>query len=155
MLIPIEEIEQFCNQLRNEGKSIVFTNGCFDILHVGHTTYLQKAKDLGDVLILGLNSDASVRRLKGESRPINNENDRAAVLLALRSIDHVVIFGEDTPFNLISLIQPDILAKGGDYSRDTIVGADIVEARGGKVVVIPLVDGKSTTATINKMQTNC
>jgi D-beta-D-heptose 7-phosphate kinase/D-beta-D-heptose 1-phosphate adenosyltransferase len=155
MLIPIEEIEQFCNQLRNEGKSIVFTNGCFDILHVGHTTYLQKAKDLGDVLILGLNSDASVRRLKGESRPINNENDRATVLLALRSIDHVVIFPEDTPFNLISLIQPDILAKGGDYSRDTIVGADIVEARGGKVVVIPLVDGKSTTATINKMQTNC
>lgn len=155
MLIPIEEIEQFCNQLRNEDKSIVFTNGCFDILHVGHTTYLQKAKDLGDVLILGLNSDASVRRLKGESRPINNENDRAAVLLALRSIDHVVIFPEDTPFNLISLIQPDILAKGGDYSRDTIVGADIVEARGGKVVVIPLVDGKSTTATINKMQSNC
>jgi rfaE bifunctional protein nucleotidyltransferase chain/domain len=155
MLIPIEEIEQFCNQLRNEGKSIVFTNGCFDILHVGHTTYLQKAKDLGDVLILGLNSDASVRRLKGESRPINNENDRAVVLLALRSIDHVVIFPEDTPFYLISLIQPDILAKGGDYSRDTIVGADIVEARGGKVVVIPLVDGKSTTATINKMQSNC
>lgn len=155
MLIPIEEIEPYCNQLRNEGKSIVFTNGCFDILHVGHTTYLQKAKDLGNVLILGLNSDTSVRRLKGESRPINNENDRATVLLALRSIDHVVIFPEDTPFNLISLIQPDILAKGGDYSRDTIVGADIVEARGGKVVVIPLVDGKSTTATIEKMQTNC
>ena len=132
------------------GKSVVFTNGCFDILHVGHVTYLQKAKDLGDILVVGLNSDDSVRRLKGESRPINNESDRREVLLALRSVDFVAVFEEDTPLDLIKAIKPDILVKGGDYTVDTIVGADFVIENGGKVEVIPLVEGKSTTSIIER-----
>lgn len=132
------------------GKSIAFTNGCFDILHVGHVTYLQKAKALGDILVVGLNSDDSVRRLKGENRPINNENDRREVLLALRSVDFVVIFEEDTPIELIKEIEPDILVKGGDYSIETIVGADFVLENGGKVEIIPLVEGKSTSGIIER-----
>jgi len=152
MLVDFSNIESFAEGLRNSGKKIVFTNGCFDIIHPGHTRYLEQAKALGDVLILGLNSDDSVRRLKGAERPLNNEEDRAEVLLALKSVDHVVVFTEDTPYNLISLIKPDVLAKGGDYNKEDIVGAELVEGIGGEVVVIPFVAGKSTTSLIDKIR---
>lgn len=136
----------------NKNKKIIFTNGCFDIIHSGHVTYLQKAKSLGDILVLGLNSSASVRRLKGKSRPINSEEDRAIVLNELKSIDYVVVFDQDTPYELIKTIKPFIIAKGGDYIADDVVGKDIVEAYGGRVEIIPFVDGKSTTNIIEKMR---
>jgi len=137
---------------RNKNKKIVFTNGCFDILHIGHVRYLQEAAKLGDILVLGLNSDASVKRLKGPERPVNSEADRAELLCALGFIDYVVIFDEDTPYELIKKVQPDVLVKGGDYSPDEVVGKDIVESRGGKLVLIPFVEGKSTTNIINKIK---
>lgn len=131
---------------------IVFTNGCFDILHVGHVTYLAAAKAKGKYLIIGVNDDASVRRLKGETRPINTVEDRMQVLAALESVDYVIPFSEDTPKNLIEQILPSILVKGGDYTVDTIVGAGIVIDNGGSVEVIPFVEGKSTTRMIERMQ---
>ena len=137
---------------RREGKKVVFTNGCFDILHVGHVTYLAKAKSLGDILVVGLNSDASVRRLKGKARPVNRERDRAIVLGALESVDYVTIFKEDTPYRLISAVKPDILVKGGDWKIDSIVGSDIVKALGGKVMSIKFVKGYSTTRTISQLR---
>lgn len=137
---------------RNPDKKIVFTNGCFDILHIGHIRYLQEAAKLGDILVLGLNSDASVSRLKGPERPINSEQDRAELLCALEFIDYVVVFEEDTPYELIKKIQPDVLVKGGDYAPEQVVGKDIVESRGGKLVLIPFVEGKSTTNIINKIR---
>lgn len=152
MLVNLQELLDIIKGIRHEGKKIVFTNGCFDILHAGHVTYLEKAKSFGDILILGLNSDDSVRRLKGSERPINNEQDRATVLSALRSIDYVVFFNEDTPIELISAILPDVLVKGGDYTNDTIVGADIVIDNSGKVEIVPLLEGRSTTSIINKMK---
>lgn len=127
------------------GKRIVFTNGCFDILHIGHKRYLEQAAGLGDLLIVGLNSDGSVRRLKGPGRPVNTETERAEMLCAFDFVDYVVIFDEDTPYGLIERVQPDILVKGGDYSPENVVGRDIVEARGGSVVILPFVPGKSTT----------
>jgi rfaE bifunctional protein nucleotidyltransferase chain/domain len=144
-----------CQEARLSGKKIVFTNGCFDILHSGHVTYLEAAKKLGDVLIIGLNTDSSVRRLKGESRPVNTESDRAIVVGALKSVDYVVLFDEETPLELIRLLTPDVLVKGGDYTPETIVGAEVVQENGGSVVVIPLVAGKSTTAIIQKAQADC
>ncbi|MBS1537536.1 MAG: D-glycero-beta-D-manno-heptose 1-phosphate adenylyltransferase [Bacteroidetes bacterium] len=155
MLISRSILAQVCQELRLAGKKIVFTNGCFDILHAGHVTYLDTAKRLGDVLIIGLNTDDSVRRLKGEHRPVNSENDRAVVISALKSVDYVVLFDEDTPLELITLLKPNVIAKGGDYTPETIVGADVVRQQGGEVVVIPLVAGKSTTAIIQKAQSNC
>ncbi len=143
-----EELESFL--LKNKNKKIVFTNGCFDIIHRGHVAYLNEAKSLGDVLILGLNSDASVRRLKGDSRPINNEQDRKFVLENLRSIDFVHIFDEDTPYELIKFISPSILVKGGDWEISEIVGSDLVLASGGEVKSLSFIDGYSTTAVINK-----
>ena len=134
----------------NKNKKIVFTNGCFDILHRGHVSYLNQAKAEGDLLILGLNSDASVKRLKGESRPINSEQDRKFVMENLTSIDFVEIFTEDTPFNLIKEIMPDKLVKGGDWRPDQIVGSDIVLANGGEVKSLLFIDGFSTTKTIEK-----
>lgn len=134
------------------GKKIVFTNGCFDILHVGHIRYLREAAKLGDILIVGLNSDASVKRLKGSDRPVNREQDRAEILCALEFVDYVAVFEEDTPYRLIEAIQPDILTKGGDYEADEVVGKDIVERRGGKLVLIPFVDGKSTSGMIRKIR---
>ena len=131
---------------------MVFTNGCFDILHAGHVRYLAAARALGDVLILGLNSDASVRRLKGETRPVNSEADRAEVVGALKSVDYVVIFGEDTAEELIAKVQPAVYAKGGDYTLETLPEARIVERYGGEVAFIPLVEGKSTTGMIAKME---
>ena len=148
MLIPNERIEEFAATLRAAGQRIVFTNGCFDILHAGHVRYLAAARALGDVLILGLNSDASVRRLKGETRPVNREADRAEVVGALASVDYVVIFGEDTAEELIAKVQPAVYAKGGDYTLETLPEARIVESYGGEVAFIPLVEGKSTTNII-------
>lgn len=136
----------------NADKKIVFTNGCFDILHIGHLRYMEEAARLGDILVIGLNSDASVRRLKGEERPINSQEDRAELLSALEFVNYVVIFDEDTPYELIKRIQPDVLVKGGDYKPDEVVGKDIVEARGGELKLLKFVEGKSTTNIINKIK---
>jgi D-beta-D-heptose 7-phosphate kinase/D-beta-D-heptose 1-phosphate adenosyltransferase len=130
---------------------VVFTNGCFDIMHRGHATYLAQARTLGDLLVVGLNTDASVQRLKGPSRPINHQYDRAFLLASLACVDFVILFDEDTPEQLIHTVCPDILVKGGDYTLDTIVGADFVLQNGGTVTTIPFVDGYSTTSTLNKI----
>jgi len=135
---------------RNQGKRIVFTNGCFDILHRGHVAYLNEARRLGDLLIMGLNSDASVKRLKGPTRPVNQENDRKFVLENLRCVDAVEIFEEDTPLELIKTIKPTILVKGGDWKVDQIVGGREVLSWGGEVLSLKFVDGYSTTAIINR-----
>lgn len=148
ILNNLEELKNILNA--REGKKIVFTNGCFDIIHRGHVEYLQKAKELGDILILGLNSDDSVRRLKGASRPINNETDRAIVLSALECIDYVVIFDEDTPLELIKFIKPDILVKGGDYKIEEVVGREYAK----RTVLIDFVNGYSTTNIIKKININ-
>ena len=154
MVIDRKNIGNVVTTLKAEGKKIVFTNGCFDILHVGHVRYLKEAKALGDILILGLNSDCSVKSLKGSNRPINNESDRAEVLSALKSIDYVVIFDEKTAENIVGEVKPDIYAKGGDYSIDTLPEAKIVAEHGGKTVLLQLVDGKSSTNIINKCKEN-
>jgi D-glycero-beta-D-manno-heptose 1-phosphate adenylyltransferase len=145
-----QETAKFLSQ--NIGKKIVFTNGCFDILHRGHVSYLNEAKNLGDLLVIGLNSDASVKRLKGSERPINKERDRQYVLEALKSVDKVEIFEEDTPLNLIKLLRPMVLVKGGDWSLDQIVGAKEVISWGGEVLSLSFVDGYSTTGIIKKIQ---
>ena len=147
----LEEIIKIRQDLKD--KKLVFTNGCFDIIHSGHVLYLEEAKSCGDILILGLNSDQSVKRLKGESRPINNEQDRSIVLSGLQSIDYVIVFEEDTPYNLISAVQPDVLVKGGDWAIDQIVGSDIVKSRGGEVISLSFIEGKSTTNIIKKVVT--
>lgn len=154
MVIDRKNIGNVVTTLKAEGKKIVFTNGCFDILHVGHVRYLKEAKALGDILILGLNSDSSVKSLKGSNRPINNESDRAEVLSALKAIDYVVIFDEKTAENIVGEVKPDIYAKGGDYSIDTLPEAKIVAEHGGKTVLLQLVDGKSSTNIINKCKEN-
>lgn len=133
----------------SQGSKVVFTNGCFDILHRGHVEYLAKAADMGDVLVVGLNTDASVRRLKGESRPINNQEARALVLASLSFVDAVVLFDEDTPYELIKAVRPDVLVKGADYKPEEIVGYDIVTSYGGKVEVVDLVEGYSTTQLLS------
>lgn len=135
------------------GKKIVFTNGCFDIIHAGHITYLSEAADLGNILIIGLNTDNSVKRLKGEGRPLNHEDARALVLASLKVVTCVILFDEDTPYNLISEIRPDFLVKGKDYKVHEIAGNDLVQSYGGQVVTIDLVDGYSTTGLIGKMNT--
>lgn len=150
MLLDLNTLKQVSYELQQNGRKIVFTNGCFDILHSGHVTYLNESKKQGDYLVVGLNSDNSVKRLKGESRPINNENDRAIVLTGLKSVDFVCIFDEETPKDMIEAISPNVLTKGGDYIIENIVGADFVINKGGKVVVINFVEGKSTTNIINK-----
>ncbi|MFZ2889785.1 D-glycero-beta-D-manno-heptose-7-phosphate kinase [Sulfuricurvum sp.] len=142
-----EEIFALSNRLKKEGKKVVFTNGCFDILHVGHVKYLQEAKSYGDVLIVGLNSDSSVRELKGATRPVNSEADRAYILAALESVDYVVVFSEETPHELIKNIAPDILVKGGDYEGKVVVGAEFAK----ELRLVQFVDGKSTTATIARI----
>lgn len=155
----IDETLRHIQLAKMAGEKIVFTNGCFDILHAGHVRYLEKARALGDRLVLGLNSDASVSRLKGETRPVNGFNERATVISGLASVDWVLPFGEvngdqydDTPYYLINKVTPDVLAKGGDYTVDTIVGADLVQSKGGEVAVIEFVDGCSTTRIIDKIQ---
>jgi D-beta-D-heptose 7-phosphate kinase/D-beta-D-heptose 1-phosphate adenosyltransferase len=140
--------------LKHEGKKIVFTNGVFDIVHRGHVEYLTKAKALGDVLFVGMNTDASVQRLKGPQRPVVPQDDRAFVLAALRVVDYVCLFDEDTPYNLIKAVVPDVLVKGSDWAIDSIVGKDIVEAAGGKVQTIDYVPNRSTTNIIQKIATS-
>lgn len=144
-----DEIETVLAAAR-QGRKVVFTNGCFDLLHVGHVRYLQEARKLGDLLVVGLNSDASVKRLKGPTRPVQNESDRAEILAALACVDFTTMFTEDTPLELIRLVKPDILVKGGDWKIDQIVGGDFVQANGGRVMSLQFVDGKSTTKLIEK-----
>jgi len=148
-IITREQVSQIVSQLKREGRKVAFTNGCFDLLHIGHLELLENARKLGDILIVGLNSDDSVRRLKGPQRPINTQLDRARILAALEVVDYVVIFNEDTPLELIQTIKPDFLIKGGDYRPDAIVGSEFVESYGGKVIVFPLVRGKSTSDLIS------
>ena len=152
MLIEDKNIEAFCDILRAGGQKIVFTNGCFDILHAGHVRYLTKARSYGDCLVLGLNSNASVRRLKGPSRPINSELDRAEVVGALKAVDYVVLFGEQTAETLIGKVKPAVYAKGGDYTLVTLPEAKIVQAYGGRVEFIDMVAGRSTTNVIAKIK---
>ena len=149
--LNIDEISSLTNKYNVQGKKIVFTNGCFDILHAGHVEYLQKARELGDILIVGLNSDRSVKKLKGKNRPYNTLEHRAKVLSSLRSVDKVVVFDDLTPIKLIKLINPSVLVKGGDYKLNQIVGSEEVKKAGGQVVTIPLVEGVSTTRTIEKI----
>lgn len=150
-ILDDKSLEEKLNLWRKEGKKIVFSNGCFDILHRGHVEYLSKAADLGDVLIIGLNTDASVKRIKGPSRPVNDKKARAVVLAALEFVDAIMFFDEDTPYNLIKRVQPDVLVKGKDYKAEDIVGYDIVINKGGKVETIELVEGFSTTNILNSM----
>ena len=140
------------NTWKNEGKKVVFTNGVFDLLHIGHITYLSKAAELGDKLIIGLNADSSVKRIKGDSRPINPQDSRAALLASFFFVDAVVVFEEDTPLNLITALMPDILIKGADYTIDNIVGAKEVLANGGEVKTITFVEGYSSTSIIQKIR---
>lgn len=152
-ILDLVSVQRLCNIWRMKGDRIVFTNGCFDILHRGHVEYLQEAAALGDRLVIGLNSDASVKRQnKGPERPLNDELSRAKVLAALRLVDAVVIFDQDTPLELIQAIGPDVLVKGGDWPEDKIVGADLVKARGGSVHSLKLVDGFSTTGLVEKIR---
>ena len=146
-----ENLQELLSKLRKDGKTIVTTNGCFDILHVGHVRYLEETKKFGDVLIVALNSDKSVRRLKGEGRPINNENDRAEVLNALKSVDYVVLLDEDSPADLLAEIKPDVHTKGADYTVETLPEAKIILENGGRLEFISFVEGKSTTSTISKI----
>ena len=142
----------FAQRLRDAGKTVVFTNGVFDLVHPGHVRYLREARALGDALIVGVNADESVRRNKGESRPVTREDERAELIAALACVDAVTVFGEDTPAEIIRAIQPDVLVKGADWAADQIVGRDTVEARGGKVVRIAVEEGYSTSALLNKIR---
>jgi len=150
-LIPRKDITALSTRLRRRGNKIVFTNGVFDVLHRGHISYLAKAASYGDVLIVGLNSDQSVRRIKGKSRPFQSQRDRAEILLALRAVGFVVIFGEDTPDKLIRQIKPDVLVKGADYKLSEIVGAEFVRSYGGRVRRIRLTPGRSTSRLLRKL----
>ena len=152
-IIHINEIETFVKKLRKENDlTIAFTNGCFDILHRGHVHYLESAKEPADLLVVGLNSDLSVKKLKGDDRPYVNEGDRAYILSRLESVDIVCVFSEDTPIELLKRVKPDLLIKGGDYSIDQVVGKELVESYGGKVYVAPLIKGLSSTNIITKIQ---
>jgi rfaE bifunctional protein nucleotidyltransferase chain/domain len=153
-IVALTDALQLVNQWKLQGQTIVFTNGCFDIVHIGHVDYLERAHNLGDKLILGLNTDHSIRRIKGEKRPIVEENARARVIAALAFVDVVVLFDEDTPLRLIQTIKPDILVKGDDYTLKNIIGADFVIENGGKVETIPLVKGFSTSNIIEKIKSN-
>lgn len=152
MLINSQDIKEFCEILHRANRKIVFTNGCFDIVHAGHVKYLQQAKACGDYLILGLNSDASVQRLKGPMRPLNNELDRAEVIGGLKAVDAVVLFEEQTAEALIAKVKPDVYVKGGDYTLETLPEAKIVQAYGGRVEFIDMVEGRSTTNIIEKIK---
>ncbi len=150
-IFTMDEIGQEVKRLRLKSKTIAFTNGVFDILHEGHISVLADAASFADVLIVGVNSDASVKKLKGDSRPVNNENSRALILASLIMVDAVIIFNEETPARLIKIIQPDVLVKGGDYTIDTIVGANDVLANGGRVEAVPIREGFSTTGIIKRI----
>lgn len=151
-ILTLEQLTSVLTLLRLKQKKIVFTNGCFDIIHQGHVDYLAKAREKGDILILGLNTDNSVHRLKGETRPIQDEQSRAMIIASLLCVDYVVLFNEDTPYELIKQIQPDVLVKGADYKVENIVGYDIVTAKGGKVETIEFLEGYSTSNIVNKIK---
>ncbi|MDZ7290099.1 MAG: D-glycero-beta-D-manno-heptose 1-phosphate adenylyltransferase [candidate division KSB1 bacterium] len=153
-IVELEELLAMRREWRHYGTKVVFTNGCFDLIHRGHVEYLQKARALADVLVVGLNTDESVRRLKGPSRPILPQEDRASILAAFECVDYVVLFDEDTPLNLIRALEPEILAKGEDYQVHEIVGHDLVQAYGGKVVRIPLTPGRATSRIITQILTS-
>ena len=148
----LQSLKTSITQWQSEGKKVVFTNGVFDLLHIGHITYMAKAAELGDKLVIGLNSDSSVKRIKGEDRPVNDQNSRAALLAALFFVDAIVVFEEDTPINVITALMPDILVKGADYSIENIVGAKEVIANGGEVKTIDFVEGYSSTSIIKKIR---
>lgn len=152
MILDLQDLISKREALRRQGRTVVFTNGCFDLLHPGHVRYLTQARALGDALVVALNSDRSVRALKGEGRPILNERERAEVIASLHAVDYVVIFEEETPRELIAKLLPDVLVKGGDWPLDEIVGRVEVEAAGGKVVSLPYVEGSSTTDIIKKIK---
>lgn len=151
-IISFDNIQKQVLKWREENKKIVFTNGCFDIIHRGHVDYLSKAKDLGDILIIGLNTDQSVRNIKGNTRPIQDENSRAIILASMQFVDAIVFFSEPTPYTLIKEIQPDILVKGADYKKEDIVGYDIVSQRGGTVETIEFIEGYSTSNIERKIK---
>ncbi|MBC2855910.1 MAG: D-glycero-beta-D-manno-heptose 1-phosphate adenylyltransferase [Cetobacterium sp.] len=152
MILSRQLATKVIEELKEQGKKVVFTNGCFDILHVGHLTYLNEAKRQGDILIVGVNSDSSVKRLKGESRPINNEIDRSEMLCGLKAVDYTVIFEEDTPMEIIDDLKPSIHVKGGDYKKEDLPETKIVEKNGGEVRILGFVHGKSTTNIVKKIQ---
>lgn len=151
-IVDIVNIREICGRARAAGRKIVFTNGCFDLIHPGHIYSLHRARAEGDMLVVGLNSDSSVRALKGENRPIFSERERAETLAALSVVDNVVVFSEETPLNLILAVMPDVLAKGGDYSPESVVGRAEVEANGGRLMLIPNLPGFSTTSLFEKLK---
>lgn len=151
-ILTRSEGSELVKKLKEEGKKVVFTNGCFDILHIGHLRYLNEAKELGDILIVGVNSDASVKRLKGETRPINPEGDRAEMLTGLKAVDYTVIFEEDTPVELIGELKPSIHVKGGDYKVEDLPESKVVFAYGGEVKILSLIDGRSTSNVVKKIR---
>jgi len=153
-IVSLDQLLPIVEKLKGQNKSVVFTNGCFDIIHRGHIEYLAKASDHGDLFVIGLNTDNSVRKLKGESRPVNSEEARAIVLASIQFVDYVVLFEEETPYNLIQAIKPNVLIKGGDYKPENIVGYDIVIKNGGRVETIPFVEGFSTTSILHKISTS-
>ena len=152
-LKSVGELSEIAAQARAKGKTVVFTNGCFDLLHRGHVHMLREAKGQGDLLIVAMNSDSSVKAIKGPSRPIMPESDRVELIAAMEMVDYVVVYDEPDPYNLIAAIKPNVLAKGGDWSSDKIIGADIVERHGGRVAVIPYLEGFSTTEIIERIKT--
>lgn len=146
-----QELKKIISRLKKQGKKIAFTNGCFDILHYGHVSYLEKAKRLTDILVIAINSDSSMRRIKGKTRPILNLGDRMGIIAALECVDFITSFNQDTPREIIKLLKPDMLIKGGDWNRNEIVGKNVVESYGGKVKTIPYIKGQSTTKIINRL----
>lgn len=152
MIIDRQKLLSLIQKLKTEGKSIIFTNGCFDILHSGHIDYLKKTKELGNILIIGINSDESVKKIKQQNRPINKLLDRMIVLNSIKYVDYVVPFNEETPENLIKIIKPDVLSKGGDWNKKDVVGSAFVKSYGGRTVIIPYIKGKSTTNTIKRIR---
>jgi len=150
-IVALSKCKSLSSRLKSRKKKIVFTNGCFDIIHIGHVKYLERAKALGDVLIVGVNSDSSMKKIKGSKRPIMGQDDRAGIVAGLESVDYVAIFNETTPFKLIRSIRPDVLVKGADWKPRKIVGADFIGSYGGKTISIPLVKGKSTSLILHKI----
>ncbi|MBI5199593.1 MAG: D-glycero-beta-D-manno-heptose 1-phosphate adenylyltransferase [Nitrospirae bacterium] len=150
-----KQLKNILDRLKRKSKKIVFTNGCFDLIHSGHVRYLEKAKGLGDVLVVAINTDSSIRRIKGVKRPITPQRERAEVLASLGCVDYVTFFKEDTPYELIKLLKPYILVKGGDWEKKDIVGRDVVERNGGKVYTIPFIKGVSTTAIVERILRRC
>lgn len=151
-VLSLRRLTKIIGRLRRQGKRIAFTNGCFDLLHAGHLDYLEKIRSRADVLVVAVNSDRSVRRLKGRGRPLVPERERARLVAALKPVDFVTIFGEPTPLKVIRAVQPDLLAKGGDWAKEAIVGREVVERRGGKVLVIPYLKGHSTTGLVRRIR---